>query len=69
MGSRVANVVVESLPEFSVESVFGIPRDSINPVVDAMRKHYAAILELVGADATKDGISIPEVPGSELFVP
>lgn len=43
MGRTVAEVLVDQMVEAGIENVYGIVGDSANPVVDAIRRHSAAI--------------------------
>ena len=39
MASSVADAVVETLIQFGVKRVYGIPGDSLNPIIDSIRRH------------------------------
>lgn len=39
MADSVADAVVESLIQFGVKRIYGIPGDSLNPIVDSIRRH------------------------------
>ena len=39
MGSTVADVIIETLVASGVERIYGIPGDSIDPLVDAIRRN------------------------------
>jgi len=39
MGKSAADVIVETLVEAGVERVYGVPGDSIDPIVDAIRRN------------------------------